>query len=337
MSDIALKAYTGGYVYDLDQLRCGFFLQEHGGLGIAEVFRHAQKGPFQVGDTDLGYTQNARFITLGWVLKGRDNFDLWELREEMYSIFRPRTDDPTQLIFRFPNLVTRAIDVNMIGDINIVSQDRLDGKTWKAAVQLKASDPRFYNPTERVVESFIITNSNGWEIEETGQTTLDGWMIGATMNYNGWNIGTGTTIYKSITIVYADQQRNADIEYPIIRIFGPIASPTIRNLITSESIPLTANGGLILAAGEWVEIDLRYESGKTIKDQTGADVSQYLDDANDLATWHLSYNSELVNPSSPFIPSTGRSDGQNLIVITALDATSATRVTFNYYDRFIGV
>lgn len=333
--EIKVVANSGGSEYTLNRI-IGWVLDGYDGLGIPEIGRYSQRGPYQQGDTDLGFDADARYLQLAWVHQGCDASDLWDIRERLISIFRPRTNDPTQLIFYLPNGKIRAADVNLDGNLDYESSGRRDGRTAVVGATLKASDPRLYFPTMRSVIFALLDGVTGWDIEEAGASAPyaddTGWDImppGTFEIGSGWNIGQ-SDLYQVQDIVYADGALNADIEYPVITIHGPIDSPTITNTTTGETLPLTAEGGLSLAAGEWVEIDLRY-GRKTILDFNGDDVSQYLDPDNDLATFHLAYNSELQTDGTRCV------GGVNVLEVSGSGVTPATQIVIEYYDRFVGV
>lgn len=59
---------------------------------------------------------------------------------------------------------------------------------------------------------------------------------------------------------------------PIIRLFGPCTNPRIENQTTDEVLEFTANGGLVLASGDYVEIDV---AAATVRLNGEADQSRY--------------------------------------------------------------
>lgn len=339
LCEIQVVANSGGNKYNLSEA-CGYFLREIDGLGIAEVNRLFQKSPQQIGDTDLGFDQNVRFILGSWVGIADSNPNLWRIKELFLAIFRPRqSDDPTQLIFYFPDGTIRASDVHLEGELNFSPDGRLDGITHQAAVILRAQDPRLYDPRRKTFEFVFIDRVDGWHIETDPASAINpGWHIETdpvTAGANpGWLIGSSSIIIKQATLLYASGLASADIEFPVIYIFGPLINPIITNLTTGEALDFTDQGGLNIPVGGFVEIDLRFRSGKTIKDQDGNFVDQYLTDDSDLDSWHLSYNTEKVTGSAA--PSNGRSDGNNLIQVSGLGADLDTRIQIVYYERYIG-
>lgn len=329
--ELTVTALSGGILYPLNNID-GWILDTYDGLGIPNVSRHAQRGPFQAGDSDLGFTLRPRFLSFAWTLQGCTVAQLWDFRCKMIAIFRPRSDTPVVLQIALPNGKIIATDVHMQGILDYPVSSRIDGKTQRVALGLKASDPRLYNPEEQSISFTTAQLSGGWNVEEDGETTIDGWTVeeNGETTLLGWNIG-GSTIENEQSIDYANSAGcpNADVEYPVIRMNGSLNNPIIENLTTEEILPLTYNGGLAIATGDWVEIDLNY-SAKTIKDQDGNSVDEFLDPVNDLATFHFAYAGE-EKPDGTF------HDGVNVIKITAQNATLASSVDITWYERFIGV
>lgn len=307
---ISLSASVAGQTYNLND---GWSIRlEMYDLGLASTQRLSQRAPGQLGDTDLGGLTDPRFVDLKWRIQGRDLAHYRELRETFMTVFRNR-GEAVVLTFDLADGRTRATDVRLDGLLNF--QERKHTMEVVSGV-FKASDPRLYNPTLRTVEFSLLGTSGGLPIPFTipipiGRDALD-------------------TIE---TINYASGSRLAAAEYPIIIINGPITNPIIRNLTTGEQIALTANGGLSLATGEYITIDLSgfpRRDNKTIRDQDGNSVSQYLSTDSDLATWHLAYAGELLDDDT-------YADGTNEINCIGSNVTLVTSVELRYYDRYEGV
>lgn len=330
--EVTVIANSGGSTYPLNNID-KWHLETYDGLGVPDIARHSERGPFQLGDTDLGFTVRPRFISLAWVLFGCDPYDLWDLRCQLISIFRPRVLNPVSLTFYLPNGEIVSSDVHLQGVIDFPTANRLDGQAQRVGILLKASDPRLYNPTPIDVTFTTLKKTAGWNIEEVSTFTVtDGWTIEEPSTFSdlGWNIGSGE-IDAEETIVYTMSDcNNGDVEYPIITINGALENPVIENTTTGERIPLNANGGLTVASGESVTIDLNYGQ-KTIIDSSGNSVDQYLDTDNDLATFHLAYAGEEKPDGSGFY------DGTNVIKVTATNASANSSIVISYYERFIGV
>lgn len=332
-TELGLEAVSGGIKYDLNGGRASGFYLVDPGLNMGQINRLTQRGPQQIGDTDVGYDYLANVATPIWELQSESGFTMWDLREKLISVFRPRVTDPTQLVWTFPNGRSLALDVNMSGIIEMTDGMRGDGWTQRAAVEARASDPRYYDPRRNEVRFVVGLVSQGWPVEETGNTTLLGWPIEETgqSTQDGWPIGL-SEIDATQTVFYGEGKVSADIEFPVIRITGPIQNPIITNLTTNEKLDLSANGGLALGSGEFVEIDLRYRKGKKITNQNGDSVAQFLSDDSDLSSWHLSYNTELLDPDTGT-----RSDGNNVIRVQGQGATLSTVVTVLWYNRYLDI
>lgn len=329
---VQVFARSGGTLYDLNHLD-GLVLLNYSGLGMANVRRLTQRGPFQQGDTDLGFRVDPRTVGLTWGIWGRGErplYDLEEARVKLYGIFRPRDDDPIQLLFITPAGQKRQMDVNLVGAVDGGSGSYEGYGEQRIGAAFKASDPRLYNPVQKSLTFDLLDTADGWNIEEVGETTADGWGIEETgqTTADGWQIGV-SLLNRTQTLAYATGSLAADVEYPVIRVNGPINAPVIDNLTTGEKLDFSGEGGLVLGMGEYVEIDLSY-STKSIVNQAGESVEQYLTEDSDLATWHLAYNTEKLADGS-------RSDGNNTIRVIGTGATLATNVQILWYERFIGI
>lgn len=308
-----LVAATAGQAYDLNDGRAIRLLSYD--LGLASIRRLAQRSPLQQGDTDLGYRIDPRFIDLFWALEAADaEAGLLSLREQFLQVWVAR-EVPVQLTFSFPDR-QRALDVHLEGEL---SWERV-GRVEKVSGVFKASDPRLYDPDIHTIP-FSLTDSGG---------SGSGWPIPWPIP---WPIGDDV-LNLAVSLQYAGNSYLAAPEYPRIRIFGPIDSPIISNETTGEVIDLSAGGGLSLAdPTEWVEIDLAgpdRRDSKTLRDQSGASVDQYLTPESDLVTWHLAPAGEQLYDGS-------WAAGQNVVRVAGTNVTSQTLVTMNYYDRYWAV
>lgn len=314
----SLSAVAAGQTYDLNdgsEIRLLAY-----DLGLSAVRRLAQRSPLQAGDTDLGYRVDPRFVELAWVLKGAGASDAAalinyrDIRERFMEVWVPR-DDAVQVIFGFEDR-TRAVDLHLDGMFNWGERS---GVVEKVSGVFKASDPRLYDPT---------IHNLSFSLE--GQAGGAGWTIPWAIP---WAIGDDT-LNLALSFLYAGGSRLAAQEFPRITVFGPIDDLVIAQETTGETLDFTANGGLSLAtSSDWVEIDLAgpdRRDAKTVRDETGASVDQYLTAASDLATWHLA-------PAGERLPDGSWADGNNTIRVSGTGVTSQTLVSMNYYDRYNGV
>ena len=308
---IGVRITSGGVTYNLAN-NPRYQVEAVDGLGF-DVPRLSQSGPGQLGDTDLGFAQRPRSIIIRMAANACDVADdLFDLRETVATIFRPRARDAAVCEFTMPNGNVRNADCFTEGLFGFRQSDRI-GPAQRITISLKASDPRLYDPTPRSLEFNLLASSTG------------GLPIPFTIPIP---IGR-STLAGSQTIAYAGLSRLASIEFPIITISGPITSPVILNATTGEKIDLT---GLEVATGDQVIIDLSGKprrDSKTIRDQDGNSVAQFLSNDSDLATFHLSYAGELLDNGS-------YSDGNNVITVSGSDANSLTSVLINWFDRYEG-
>jgi hypothetical protein len=315
--DLMLKAFTNTGVFNLNQPNKGLLLTNHTGLfGLSNITRLRTSGPGQIGETDRGYDVATRIVTLEWAVYnyGRKSHPLKErddVRQMLLQVFRPTSDDPVQLWF-YTQSGIRAVDVFLEGSMTYDQGSDIGYAAHTMNAALRAADPRLYDPRQKTA-TFQLSSTivNGWEVP---------WPI-------AWNIGE-STFDGTLTISYANLDQLADIEYPSIRINGPIDDPVITNESTGETISFTAEGGLSLLVGEYVIIDLSYDS-KTAIDDTGTSVEQYIEPDSDLTTFHLSYNGERLADGSI-------SNGVNTIKVIGGSVTDQSSVVFTYYDRYAG-
>lgn len=308
-----LTAATAGQVYDLnDGAKIALMAYD---LGLANIRRLAQRPPLQQGDTDLGFRIDPRYVDLFWAIQGTSLIDYRAIRDRFLEVWVPR-DEAVVLTFTFEDQV-RALDVYLDGELNW--HDRI-AAVEKVSGVFKASDPRLYDPE---VRTFL------FNLASEGSSG-DGWTIPWAIP---WAIGTDV-LNGATTLLYAGGSRLAAPEYPVIRISGPIDNPAIINETTGETIDLSANGGLsIPSSAEWVDIDLSgYDrrDSKTIRDQAGTSVDQYLSTDSDLATWHLA-------PAGERLYNGSYATGSNIIRVTGDNVNSLTVVSLTYYDRYHGL
>jgi hypothetical protein len=310
-----LIANVAGLLYDLndgDEIR----LLDYD-LGIAAARRLSQRSPAQLyGDSDLGWRMDPRYLDLYWAIHGTTLANYQAIRERIMTVFQPRDNDAVQLVFDFDGLF-RAVNVNLDGEL--LWRDRVEF-VEKVSGVFKASDPRLYDPDMHTVLFSL----------EAGGVAPTGWPIPWPIP---WAVGTDV-LNMAVSVAYSGLSRLGAPEYPVIRIFGPIDSPIIRNITTDEIIDLSDNGGLSLAdPTEWVEVDLANpprRDAKTILDQDGNSAEQYLTTASDFATWHIAPAGERLYDGS-------YCTGTNIISVYGTGVTSETLATMLYFDRYLGI
>jgi len=292
-----LSAFVGGTEYDLSD-RVAYIHTGNDGWGMPPVERITERGPYQHGQTDLGFRLQPRQINLVLNALSTNNAAAYfTRRQELLYIFSPR-NEAIKLRLVYP-LGTREIECHTTNGLTLGSEDKQAFAGQKAAITLEAPDPTWYDPTT-VSESFgIVVSSNQFTVPMSiplniGNSVLD---HTKTINYTG-------TFYT----------------YPTITIYGPVTDLVITNTTTDEKLDFT---GVTIGSGKIYTIDTRY-GYKTVKDETGANKIAELTNDSDLATFHLEH--------APVA-----SNGANTIAVTGTSATSATQVYFSFYNRYIGL
>lgn len=313
LSSMRLLINNGGQTYDSNQPGpIGFKVLGYDGLGHMSVRRLAQKAPRQRGSTDLGYSQADRYFGLTLEIRAYDLPHYGDLREQALAMFYPREYDNITCTFHVFGR-ERAIDCNLDGDLDFVSSERQYTRQV-FTVSLKANDPRLYDPTQVEVNFLPLVGNSGWTVP---------WLI-------PWFIGEGNA-NNSTTITYAGGSFAAAPEYPLLRLYGPIADPIIINETTGERISLP---GLSYGQGEFVTIDLAggpfRDASPRIRNHLDVSVEQYLSSDSDLSTWHFA-------PAGELLTSGFRSTGANVIRVQGTGASSVTRLQMLYYNRYTGV
>ena len=310
-SGVQLTASVAGQTYNINdghKIRLELF-----DLGMPAALRITQRAPSQNGRSNLSGLTRERYLDLSWTLSGNDLPDYYELRQTMQEIFRMRETVPVVLTFTLPSGAVRAVEVYIDG--MLLFDDRAHTRTRVSGIFV-ADDPRLYDPTAQALTFALLGNSGGLPIPFTipipiGQSAID-------------NI---------VELTYANASRIAASEFPIIVITGPIRNPIVENVTTGEKIDLSANGGLEISAGESVTIDLSgfpRRDSKTIRNQNGESVSQFLSTDSDLNNFHFSWAGELL-------PDGTYGTGVNRVRAYGEGINLLTTVEFTYYNRYEGV
>lgn len=140
---------------------------------------------------------------------------------------------------------------------------------------LYADDPYWYGTTPFTEE---------WDLE----TASGGFFPIPNPSTGSFITLVASEVFATVTI-----DPDADVEsWPVWTITGPGESPVLTNLLTGDSLDLSANGGLTIAAGETVTIDTRpYMKSVTLND--GTNLYPYLTDAGS-DFWPLQPTSQQV-------------------------------------------
>ena len=283
--------------------RAPFDLVSVNGIGVAPIRRLTGRGPFQDGDSDLGFRLDPRLINLVLFFNAASLDAADASRDQLYEYLKP-TAAAVQLRCLKDNGELRQVDCYPVGmiDAPISDQDRI-WASQKMAVQLRAAEPVWYDP-----------QLHYWAAIGGASTGTSGYAVPVTVP---WVQTTSSTIDATLQLQYIGSWAS----YPVVTFFGPLAGVTLTNQTTNQVLDLPT---IVLGGGEYVTIDLRY-GYKTVLDQLGDNVISALSDDSDLATWHLA-------------PAPEAAGGMNVLRFeVGGSATDATGVQMSYYDRYIGL
>lgn len=272
------------------------------GTGMTPVRRITEQGPDQHGVSDLGFRLDQRTVGLVLTFTGADDTAVERKQERIYGLFKPR-DVAYSLRFRTPGRRRLyQIDCHTVQGPDFSSQEERDGlraPIYRAALQVYAPDPVFYNPVLRS-QSFGLSGGGGaWAIP---------WAI-------PWALGA-SVLDQTANIAYDGNWE----EFPIITIQGPIDDAVITHQGSGDVLDFT---GASLSASDVYTIDLR-PGHKSVVDQTGTNVIADLADGSDMATWSL-------------LPAPDVAGGINVVRVEGSNVTTATQVYIAYYDRYVGL
>lgn len=297
--DPTIQLIRGAETFSLHELISqGVMRLAEGNVGLPPVRRLTERGPQQHGDTDVGYRLDPRVITLLLLLDSVDDVTTyWSLRRSLQSILKP-SSVPLALRYTLPTGQVREIAVTYAGGLSFDSAERT-GTMHRAAIQLRAADPIWYNPVQSTFAFALPVGVNNWPMP---------WVI-------PWGIGT-TTLNATLSLT-----NGGDWEaYPIITIIGPITNAKITNVTTNETLDFT---GYAITGGTTITIDTRY-GYKTVKDQTGTSQIDKLVAGSSLATFKIASAPDALS-------------GINTINVTGSSGTGATSITIQYNERYTGL
>ncbi len=303
-----LAAIVTGTEYSLSDGTYAYRLEDDG-TGIAPMHRLTERGPFQHGETDLGYRLDPRLIRLILGIEGATRSERDTMRGRLMRLFRP--SNQVSLKWTLDNGDIRQIDCYYAGDLTAPSTDRID-TIQKLGVSFAAPDPAFYEPTQYTAfvyqdDDLPLTGAS------SGTLSAPGLIVPMPVPFGVSSGVMAETHYLS----YAGDW----LDYPIITINGPITDPIVTNATTGDMLDLT---GVSLSAGDAVTVDCRY-GYKSIVHSNGANLIANLSADSDLATFHIA-------------PADGLDDTKtNIITVTGGTVNANTRIDIAYYNRYTGI
>lgn len=231
------------------------------GWGMGPVNLITEQGPLQHGLTYLDVRLEPRPLTLLLGLKGSSWDDLFNKRQALLDIFKPRVDGQVIKLNYQVNSKEYQIDTRYAQSMGLGSND-IEGFYQKVAITLIAVEPTWYNPAGVAITYGVAAGGGNFSIPLPIPWPVGSSVIDETKTIN--NLGTW-------------------LSYPVIRLVGPLTNPVITNLTTGDKLDFT---GLVLASAEERVIDLSYGQ-KTVVDEDGNNAINDLTNDSDLTTFVL--------------------------------------------------
>ena len=291
-----LSVISGDVEYDISD-GATYVLTGLDGIGMSPTKRITEQGSQQHGASDLGFRLQPRRIALALLAKGGDDAAWLERRNALLRIFRP-SDTPLKLRLTSGETV-RQIDCYYSGEMGMPAEGDTGPRWQRAAIELIAPDPTWYDPDGEVV-AFSLGGGGLLAIPLTVPMA-----VGA------------STIDQSIPVSY-DGTWDA---YPIITLQGPMTNPVIRNQTMGDKLDFAA---VTIPAGETYVIDCRYGYKTVTRQSDGANRIQDLTSDSNLATFRIG--------AHPDVPG-----GYNSIRVSASGLTTTSYVFIQFQTRYVGV
>lgn len=271
------------------------------GFGLAPSTQLTQRGPFQQGDTYVGFRLNPRVLQLPIVVKCSSIEDQMTKRATLSKIFRIDDDVVTvRMAWIDGTSYERSIDGRVVGGLFLDTT----GADFhiRATVQIKANDPTWYDTygTYTILSGTV-----------AGTPTVYPKLYGNSPNGTPYG---ATAISKSTAIAY-DGTWDA---YPVIQATGPITDLVMVDTLGHQII---VNG--TIAAGDTWTFNLAYGQ-YTVTDSAGANRFGSLAIGSDLVNWRIYAESNDVP------------DGLNTVSISGTGTDANSLVTMFFYSRYIG-
>jgi hypothetical protein len=302
------------------------FLLSEEGLGMPSIRYITQKGPYQHGETYLGYALEPRVIQMLIRQNGCSRQEYWANRSTVLDMLRPNrqtvgTFEPGVLRKIFQDGSMRDIDV-FIQDGPIFtarSLDRWDEWGYQEAIRFIAPDPTFYDPTIQIASASLTTSDSLVfynAVTGPAYTDLDLYNRLYGVTSTGLRFDSGS-IFSSIVCTTVGSWT----VFPDIYITGPALGVIIENKTTGEILRINYD----LQTGYNIHVDLHYGRKRVYVVETDENIIGTLSTDSDLSTFHLE-------------PEPGAIGGANNIEIYAGNAIiGLTEIQFRWNDRYIGI
>lgn len=268
------------------------------GLGFPPKKTIIDRGPFQHGVTVLDYRADARTIQIVIEAFADNVEEQFQRRAELIDYLN-FSNDPAIFRIVYDTGQTKDIECFINGGMTFPSKSE-KGFDLQVGIELLCPDPSFFNPTEQNVELSYTFTLSGFSIP----VKIPCFFSESILN-------------NSITITYSGTW----IEFPRIRILGPIVNPLITNQTTGEILEFLDTD---IVDNDYYDIDCQY-GYKTVTDSGGSNRIANLSNDSDLATFHLARKEVGENYKS------------NVILAQGIAISNDTDITISYFEKFIGI
>lgn len=274
------------------------------GEGYPPIEFVTTRGAMQHGQTVRGYWLQPRVLAVNvrWMGCSRDEY--WALRAELLNMIRPNRQSLTDPVRSFT--LRRRLSDNSERQIDgfftegpqfVESLDRWQGWAFDEQLQFTCYDPVWYDP-ELQTATLVPTYTSGIVFPITFPITF------------GTNV-----VNQSLAVSYLGTWQS----YPTLVVTGPATGVQLVHNEIGNKLQLDYT----IANGEEVTFDLAYGE-KTIENNSGENLIGYLTDDSDLANFRLEPDPTITN-------------GANTINMACTDANASTRLTVQWYVRYIGI
>lgn len=293
-----------GKTYNFDT-RVDKFVWGITGQAIPPISYITQRGPFQDGQSVLGYRLEPRAIQMIHRRNSCDRNEYWDDRADLLDILRPNRQPTTS----FQTFVLRKIRPDgSKRDLNVVYSDGIgfrggvpdmwDEWSIQEPVRFIAHDPIFFDPTEN-----ITSYAPGVLDDELSFPITFPIQFGISADVEALSITYGGT-YRS---------------FPQIILVGSMTDPRIKNITTGQEIALDYT----ITTPRAVTINLAF-GNKTIEDDLGNNLIGNLTEDSDLVSFAIE-----ADPLAE--------DGINSIGISASETDANAEVIIRYFTKYIGI
>lgn len=264
------------------------------GRGNPPTRRLKERGAQQLGSTDIGFTLDERILNLALKIIATSHELADQYRDELAEKLMPTESTPVKLRVTRTNETVRQIDTFTVGIVDF--PNTVGDRMGTTQLVVIQLEAADPIPYDPTLRNIIFNTSGG------------GYQVPMEVPFL---YTSGSTINKLAAIPYEGKWQT----FPKIYATGPAEDLVITNVTTGKVLDFT---GHTIAGGDTYEIDLAWGQ-KLITDQNGVNKNLALLESSNLVDWSIVPSNDSIN---------------DILVEVADDATLATRIRFEFYDRY---